>query len=289
VAFEDVMATVGRLSASADALAAIGAYLALSEDGAHGDARTKEALVDVIQAAGIRDIDALQPQERAMALNLVRLFFHLSQELLEDPFRPAGWSYTDPVVLEGMGRGSSMLPAMMSGSIPELGALTSFLDVGSGVGWLAIAAATVWPAATVVGLDIWDPAIERAREHVAEAGLEERITIRKQDVTSLDDVESYDCAWLPTFFFSHQQLKEAAARVVDALKPGGHLVLGRFDPVPDPLAQATSVLRTVRGGGEPLDLDDAINVLREAGCTDVRAVERTWNLPVAFVVGRKRS
>jgi SAM-dependent methyltransferase len=285
VAFEDVMNTAVRLSASMDALAAIGAYLSLAEDA--GDAQTKAALADVVRAAGIEDIDSLEPQERAMALNMITLLFHLAQEVLEQPSRPAGWSYTDPVVLEGMGRGSGMLPGMMASSIPELGTVSSFLDVGCGVGWLAIAATMAWPAARVVGLDIWDPSIERARQHVAEAGLEDRITIRKQDVTKLDETDVYDCAWLPTFFFSHQQLKEATARVVDALRPGGHIVLGRYDIVPDPLAQAASVLRTVRGGGEPLEGDAAVEVLSEAGCTEVRKVEGMKKLPVAFVVGRK--
>jgi SAM-dependent methyltransferase len=286
--FEDVMQTIGRLSASLDGMAAIGAYLALADDGSAGDLRTKEALAEVVRAAGAQDIDTLQPQERAMALNMVTLFFHLAQEQLEDPSRPSGWTYTDPVVLEGMGRGSGMLPGMMASAIPELGDVRSFLDVGSGVGWLAIAAATAWPAATVVGLDIWDPSIELARRHVAEAGLEGRVTIRKQDVTELEDHEAFDCAWLPSFFFSQVQLKDAAARVVDALRTGGHLVLGRYDPMPDPLAEAAAVLRTVRGGGEPLDVDQAVRVLEEAGCGDVRPVEPNRRLPVAFVVGRKR-
>ncbi len=33
----------------------------------------------------------------------------------------------------------------------------SFLDVGTGVGWLAIEAARTRPALRVVGIDLWEP------------------------------------------------------------------------------------------------------------------------------------
>src|SRR5581483_1138667 len=136
---------------SLDAMSAIGGYLALGDG---GDAATRAALLDVVKAAGIDDIDALQPQEKAMVLNMVNLFFALAREILESPERPAGWTYTDPVVLEGRGRGSSMLPPLMAQATEHFGPVESFLDVGTGVGWLAIAAANVWPQAKVVGLDI---------------------------------------------------------------------------------------------------------------------------------------
>jgi hypothetical protein len=38
-------------------------------------------------------------------------------------------------------------------------------------------------------------------------------------------------------------------RLHGALRPGGWLVLGRMAPPPEPLAQAVSTLRPIRGGG----------------------------------------
>jgi 2-polyprenyl-3-methyl-5-hydroxy-6-metoxy-1,4-benzoquinol methylase len=284
VSFPEVMGTVSRFATSLDALSAIGAYLALGDG---GDATTREALRDVIKAAGIDDLDTLQPQEKAMVQNMVNLYFALAREMLESPERPAGWTYTDPAVLEGMGRGSSMLPPLIAEATAHFGPVASFLDVGTGVGWLAIAAAKVWPEAHIVGLDIWDTSIDRARAHVDESGLSDRVEIRKQDVTALDEKETYDGAWLPTFFFSTDLLRTALTRVMEALKPGGWIVLGRFMPLPDPLAQAASDLRTVRGGGAPLAVDQAVQLLSQAGCTDVKDVGQLGQIPVAFVIGRK--
>ena len=106
-------------------------------------------------------------------------------------------------------------------------------------------------------------------------------------VTTLDDTNVYDCAWLPTFFFKEEHWKGVIARIVDALKPGGTIVLGRFDAPADPVARAAERLQTVRGGGASLEADHAIELLREAGCTDAVTIDRSWPLPVDFTVGRK--
>ena len=37
---------------------------------------------------------------------------------------------------------------------------------------------------------------------VAQAGLGYRIELRKQDVAEVDDVDRYDCVWVPTFFLT---------------------------------------------------------------------------------------
>lgn len=197
-----------------------------------------------------------------------------------------GWTFTDPLVLEGMGRGSMMIPTML-GAAPEFEAVTSLLDVGCGVGWLAIGAANLWPSATVVGIDVWEPTLERARTNVSDAGLDGRITLRNQDVTALDDVDAYDCAWMPTFFLPEDALIAALPKIVNSLRPAGWVVLGRFEPVPDPLSQATMALRTVRSGGCTIDAERSIDLLRGAGCTPVRDLERVGPVPVGFVIGQK--
>ena len=288
MSFEEVMAALSPLLAANDALAAIGAELSLKSSGSGADADPAfvSALGSVSAAAGLPDLDALAPPQQAMALNIVRLYFAMANELLNDPGRPPGWTYTDPLVLEGMGRGSMMIPPLLAAT-PELASVASLLDVGTGVGWLAIAAANLWPAAEVVGLDVWEPALERARTNVKEAGLEDRITLRNQDVTELDDVDAYDCAWVPTFFLPERALTTALAKIRDALRPGGWIVLGRFAPAPDPLARATTALRNIRGGGSTLDAERSAELLRGAGYTSVRDLERAGPAPIAFVIAQK--
>ena len=117
-----------------------------------------------------------------MVLNIIRLFFAESQDLLSEPARAPGWTFTDPTILEGMGRASMMIPNLLANA-PELANVTLPPDVGTGVGWLAVGAANRWPAATVVGIDVWEPALERARANVRGAGLDDRITLRNQEVT----------------------------------------------------------------------------------------------------------
>src|SRR4051812_7837668 len=133
MSFEEVMAVVGPLLVANDALAAIGAELSLKSSGVDADPAFVTALRSVSAAAGLPDLDGLAPQQQAMALNIIRLSFAQSAELLNDPGRPPGWTYTDPLVLEGMGRASTMIPPLLAAA-PEFQSVTSLLDVGTGVG-----------------------------------------------------------------------------------------------------------------------------------------------------------
>ena len=122
---------------------------------------------------------------------------HQATDLLDDPGRPPGWTFIDPVILQGWGRGSAVVPGALASAVPELAGVRSFLDVGSGIGLLAVAAAGVWPQATVVGIDVWGPSLEAAAANDRVAGLGDRIILRDQDVAALDDSDAYDCAWFP--------------------------------------------------------------------------------------------
>ena len=70
----------------------------------------------------------------------------------------------------------------------------TFLDVGTGVGRLAIEAARTWPALRVVGIDIWQPALTAARRNVADARLEDRVEVRSQNMLDLSDRASFTLA-----------------------------------------------------------------------------------------------
>ena len=287
MSFEDVLATVMRLATATEALAALGAELSLAQSGQPTPPEVAEALRAVSTAAGVPDISDLAPQQRAIVVGLVNLYLHQAQDLVDAPDRAAGWTFTDPVILDGWGRGSTMVPALIASAHADLANVTSFLDVGTGVGLLAVAAANVWPSAEIVGIDLWKLSLERAHDNVAHADLAHRITLREQDVVDLDDPDSYDCIWVPTFFITEDELERSLPGLFRALRPGGWIALGRYRPAPDPLVEATATLRTIRGGGFDLDAKRAMELLEQVGCESVHVAPTAPSVPLELVIGQR--
>ena len=296
MSFEDVMATAGRWAVATEALAAVGAELTLTQASAaldspagaqRGHPDVVRALRGVSAAAGLPNLDELPPPQRELLTGFIRMWLRQALDMVEDPARPPGWSFTDPDILRGWGRGSMLVPGALAAAAPELDDVRSFLDIGTGIGLLAIAAAGVWPNATVVGIDVWAPALKTAADNIQRAGLGDRITLREQDVAALDDVQAYDCAWFPTFFVTEPVFEAATARIFTSLRPGGWLVLGRMAPPPDPVAEATTALRTIRSGGSQFDAKRLCSALDAAGCQGVRVLPRRGPAPMEYVIGRR--
>jgi SAM-dependent methyltransferase len=285
VSFVDVMGTVGRWLVTTEALAALGAELELLGGGGHTD--VVRALSAVSAAAGLPDLDQLPPPHRQMIVSLVRMTLRQALDLVEDAGRAPGWAYRDTAILEGWGRGSMVVPGALVASAPELAGVRSFLDIGTGIGLLAVAAAGVWPDASIVGIDIWPTSLELATDNVRRAGLTDRITLRNQDVSVLDDVDCFDCAWFPTFFVSDAVLDTAVPRLFTAMHPGGWLVLGRMAPPPDPLAEAVGALRSTRSGGTDFDAKRLTAALESAGFTNARVLPRRGPAPMEYVIGQR--
>jgi protein-L-isoaspartate O-methyltransferase len=285
--FEDVMATVLPWLTATEALAALGAQLTLQRSGEAAPPEIVAALQAVSAAAGLVDLDELPQPQQATVAALVRTYLRTAVDLLDNPGRSPGWTFTDPDVLDGWGRGSMMVPALLAGGAPGLHDISSFLDVGTGVGLLAVAAAGVWPNATIVGIDQWEPSLVRARENVKEAGLDDRISLRREDVADLDEVDQYDCAWIPSFFLTEPTLITALPKITRAVRPEGWIALGRMASPPDPLTEAVSMLRTVRGGGCALETKDAVGLLERSGCVSVHPLPRSAPVPLEFIVGQK--
>ena len=219
MSFEDVMTVVSRWLTATEALAAVGAELTLKQAPEPGHPAVVAALQAVSATAGLTGLDELTGPQRQMVTGLIRMGLHQASDLLDEPARPPGWTFTDPAILQGWGRGSAVVPGALAAAVPELADVRSFLDVGSGIGLLAVAAAAVWPQATVVGIDVWGPSLEAAAANVRAAGLGDRITLRDQDVVALDDSDAYDCVWLPTFFVTEPVLEAAMPRLYRALRP----------------------------------------------------------------------
>lgn len=223
-----------------------------------------------------------------------RSFFRQALDLLEQPDRAPGWSYDDPAILQSQGQASRLIvetirtfAAGHQRFAVSLAGPSTFLDVGTGVGKLAIEAIRTWPQMTVVGIDTWAPALELAANNVADVGADDRIVLREQDVADLADVSVFTHVWFSGPFISRSIVPQALARVQNALLPGGYLLFGTYNPADDPLASALTDLRTVRSGGHPWSPGESQELLAAAGFVEIESF--TTGSPILMVVGRKDS
>jgi SAM-dependent methyltransferase len=285
MAFEDVMGKVMQWATATDVLAAVGTTVALRQQGQTAPPEVAGALDAVLAAAGLAELAELPPPQQAVVLGMIRMTIGHAVELLDNPDRAPGWTYTDPAILEGYGRGSAMLPAAMAQAHADLAKVTSFLDVGTGVGLLACAAAQVWPDAHVVGIDPWETSLSRARANVDAAGLSDRVELRQTTLAGLTDEAAFDCVWIPSFFLTEDVLVEGLSVALRALRPGGWVVVGTAPRSPDLLGNAVSSLRWIRGGGTLLDPEAAAKLLERAGYVDAQVASSP--IPVDLVIGRK--
>ncbi|MFQ5425723.1 MAG: SAM-dependent methyltransferase [Gaiellales bacterium] len=291
----EIRALVSRLVDSTEALAALGALIRLRVGDVQAHPDVEAALEEVVEALGISDAwDGVDEDTLAPVLPGLLAVFQESLDLVSDPLRAPGWSYTDVRLLESQGAESATFPAALDRTIaPILDSLPErlsrgearFLDVGVGVAGLSIAMCERWPSLTVVGLDPWAPALELARRNVVAAKLSERITLRSQRVEELDDVEAFDLAWLPAAFFSAEVMPLALGRVASALRDGGWLLLAMYRGE-GALGAALARLRTVRSGGMALTTSGAESMLEAAGLGNVRTLPAESWAPAALVAAQ---
>ena len=294
MSFEQVMATVTRLTTAAEALAALGARVRADGEGLALDPEIAAALDAVVGELGV-DTAGLSAGERVAVAGYARAFLHMASDLADDPRRPPGWAIEDPVVLLSLGRGSAAIAKVIARIAPRLEGLdaalradgAAFCDVGAGVAALAVALCRTWDGMRVVGLEPWGPSRLLANAEIADAGLGDRIELRPIRVEELADDAAFDAVWLAGPFLSPDALPVALERSHAALKPGGWLLFGAFAAPPDPLAQRVAALRTIRSGGSAAGAEETVERLAAAGFTDVRALERDWETPVGFVAGRR--
>jgi SAM-dependent methyltransferase len=276
------MAVTQRLQASVDALAAFYAALRVEEEDLSVDPEVAARLRAVRVELGVGDLAA---EDRRRVLGAIRAFSGQSAALMSAPESPPGWAEQDPATLQSFGR-TSMPIAGLIGGFAALPPSPRILDIGTGVGLLAVAFCEQYPDAAVLGIDIWPPSLTLARQNVESAGLTERIELREQDVTTFDEIESFDLVWVPAPFLPRAIVAETLTRSRQALKPGGWLVFGTFAGPRDRVATLVNELRIVRAGGHPWTDEEAVTVLRGAGFVDVEPVVRTWSAPAAFVSAR---
>ncbi len=294
MSFDKFMRLAQSHNASLEALAAIGAELSLRQSPHSPAGETRRLIGKSAHLASDGSIDALNAEQQVAALNFIRAFFRQAADLLDQPDRAPGWIYEDPSILQAQGRASRLVVHHLSAATADYPPLAhavsgpaAFLDIGTGTGWLAIAAAEQWPHMSLTGLDIWRPALELAQQNVVAAGLAERIQLKEQSIAELDEVDVYSLAWLPGPFIPLDIVPAAVGRIWSALRPGGVLVFGSYGSPPNDLAEVLAKLRIHRSGGHPWAPQEIAELLTAAGFAHLHQI-RT-DSPIAFTLAQKPS
>lgn len=291
---ESLLGATVRLTSAAEALAALAAHARVRAEGLTVDPVVGALLAEIAtELIGSSELSPSDPHREAVGM--ARAFLQQASELVDDPARQRGWSTTDPTVLQGIGRISMAIAPVFAHAARHLAGLedalarstASFLDVGVGTGWLAIATARTFPAARVVGIDIFEPALALARRNIDVEQLNDRIEVRSLDVTALDVHGAFDAIWLPLPFLPKAAVATAIQRSAQALRPGGWLLPGTFVGADDRLSHLLTDLRIVRSGGHPWTAGELEALLAAAELVDAHEVARQWAAPVRLFAAQR--
>jgi predicted O-methyltransferase YrrM len=190
----------------------------------------------------------------------------------------AGWLHTDAELLHAQGAsGRAAARDMAAQGVHQLAGLAerlkapgaSFLDVGVGVGVIAIEMCRAYPALRVVGLEPAEAPRREALGHIAAAGLSDRIEIRAPGVEALTDVEAFDLAYVPQVFLPEDAFLQGLAKVWRALRRGGWVSLPVISAPGDDLRPALARLRNTLWGGQARPPEQVAEAVTRAGFTDV--------------------
>src|SRR3989442_12857246 len=163
-AFNEAQALAMRLVAEAEALAALVARLKLDAAGEPGDPEVTAQLDRVLDLIGATDLCAnLDERERTTVIGHATTMLRQAMDLIDDPVRPGGWHYTDPQIIQGQGASSVIVAQLIAAA--GIGTENArILDIGTGVGALAVAFCAAFPSSKVVGIDPWELSLELARQ-----------------------------------------------------------------------------------------------------------------------------
>jgi predicted O-methyltransferase YrrM len=160
-------------------------------------------------------------------------------------------------------------------AVVDLSRVTRIMDVGGGSGAVSIALCRAFPDLEAVVVD-QPPVVAKAAEHIAAAGVGQRITTWPANIFEDALPPGCDVAVLANVLhdFSPDRAREILDRVVAALPRGGRVVI--LEIVPDderrspPLAVAFSVAMIVNtAGGDAHTIPEYRSWLDDAGLGDV--------------------
>jgi SAM-dependent methyltransferase len=157
----------------------------------------------------------------------------------------------------------------------EVEAGQTVLDLGSGAGLdLLIAARTVGPEGRVIGVDMTDEMIQKAREHIAAAG-HDNVEVRKGLIESLP-VEDASVDWVISNCVINlsPEKDRVFAEIARALRPGGRFAISDIvvEELPAWARELASVYNSCVGGA--ISEADYVGGLRRAGLEQVQVKER---------------
>jgi predicted O-methyltransferase YrrM len=204
-------------------------------------------------------------------------------------FEMEGWRYDDPEILRAQGVSSARaIPSIVAQLVPALELEERFaapgaaaLDVGTGVGEIAIGLANHYPELRVVALEPAAAPMAEARANVAAAGLGDRVELRTQRVEDLADQDAFDFAFLPAVFLSTDTLRSGLVAVLRALRPGGWVLMGSLGVPGDDLRPALARLKATLWGSEALAPEAIGRLAEDVGYDEVRFFPGGTLIPVA--------
>ena len=311
-------ASVGAFSALACALET-GMLEALGESSSLADLSQRsgipiplvEGMLDVLVAVGLlrRDGDRysgvpelftlLQAPFKDALLADVRSTYLQSRAMIDAAKRrtlAGGWYHTDPELLTAQGTPGGLLFFMLSQMLfPRLDGLiealqrptATFLDVGTGVGTIAIQMCRLFPTLHAVGLEPQDAPMAEARHNIAAAKLEDRIELRAQRIEDLADREAFDFVWLPQVFLPREVLERGLRRAWAALRPGGWILLIAYSTPGMDLDAALGRLMNVLWGGDPLYPEQVAELLTAADFASTQVFPILPGMTSKLIVGQR--
>lgn len=293
---ESALGAAVRLTIAMEAAAALAAHIRVSTESLDVDDAVRSLLDEIVAELyeGAPEVGPAAPS----IVGMVRALLRQASELVENPARVGDWDQLDEAILQGLGRQSMTIVDAFRAATESLDGLATrlatpgatFLDVGTGTAWLAIATARAFPQAHVTGIDIFEPALQLARGNVATENMTDRVDLKVQNATELDERATYDAIWLPLPFMPKPVVPRAICAAAKALRPGGWLLPGTFaGPPGDRLGQLLVDLRTVRSGGHPWESAEVVDLLAAAGLDAAHEVPRTWTAPVRLYAAQRVS
>jgi len=131
------------------------------------------------------------------------------------------------------------------------------LDAGCGLGWSTIAFARAYPDATIVGVDLDEPSIERARQNAKDNGVDDRITFEFADAGDAKYVGQFDAVFIFEALHDLSRPVEVLASLRGACNDDGTVIVmdervaDEFGAIGDPVERfmyAASVLHCLPAG-----------------------------------------
>ena len=254
---------------------------------------SRDAAIGVLTAAGI---DAAELDGAAHASRAAQATGTLLKAGAIARAGELSWADQSDETLLAQGRASAVGGAAFARAVPMIPGMAALLarpdaailDVGTGIGAMAVAYAEALPGVHVVGIDVMPRAIELARQTVANSTVGDRVEVRLQAIQDLDDTDRYAMAWIPAPFIPTAPLHDGLRRVAAALVPGGWAVLGYGRLTGTPLEQAVTRFQTISYGGTSLDPDHASELLAGVGLVDITMPPTPPGAP-ALTIGRRRT